>query len=186
MRWGREQCFGAMMMQYFRHVWMAVLILLGVAAGGVCAGPMPPAPASLPAITSRTQFDRLARITDTPYPLPHLLFVIDRRSGNRVYYVNSHRYAFHREFVNGTYLSLETGEQFFENNYLNPDRRFVMGTVAYQTPIRKWTFEFWEGDLVPATQIALAAHALNATFFPRWRSNQTRCGRRKPRHTCPV
>jgi len=130
----------------------------------VSAAP-PAAPASLPALHSRAQFDALARVTNTPYPLPHLLFVIDRRAGGRVYYVNSKRFAFHREFVNGTYLSLETGERFFEDNYLNPDRRFVMGTVAYQTPIRRWTFEFWEGDSIPGAQIALAAETLNASFF---------------------
>ncbi len=148
-----------------RRFWMAVLLMLGFAACRVSAGPTPAAPASLPAVKSRAEFDSLARVTDTPYRLPHLLFVIDRRNGNRVYYVNSHRYAYHRDFVNGTYLSLETGERFFEDNYLNPNRRFVMGTVAYQTPIQKWTFEFWEGDLIPADQIALAAKALGATFF---------------------
>jgi hypothetical protein len=145
--------------------WTMAWLLLGLTAGKICAGPLPAAPASLPAVHSRAQFDSLARVTNTPYPLPHLLFVVDRRSGNRVYYVNSKRFAFHRDFVNGTYLSLETGERFFEDNYLNPNRRFVMGTVAYQTPIHRWTFEFWEGDLISGPQIALAAKALKSTFF---------------------
>src|SRR5205085_11056294 len=60
---------------------------------------------------------------------------------------------------------LERGQVFFENNYLKPNRRFVMGTIAYQTPVRKWTFEFWEGDLIPADQIKLASDIIKKSFF---------------------
>ncbi|HEY8412744.1 MAG TPA: hypothetical protein VIK76_15130, partial [Pyrinomonadaceae bacterium] len=122
---------------------------------------------SLPAIKSQADFDRLAVTYDanTPYALPHILFVIDRKANNRIYYVNKKRYSFHKDFVNGTYLSLERGREFFENNYLNPKRRFIMGTIAYQTPLKRWTFEFWEGDLIPADQIQLAYDIINKTFF---------------------
>src|SRR5215471_1981306 len=125
------------------------------------------APRSLPAIHSRAEFDSLA-VTydrDTPYALPHVLFVIDRQHTNQIYYVNTQLYKFHKDFVNGTYLSLERGQEFFENNYLKPNRRFILGTIAYQTPVQKWTFEFWEGDLVPADQIKLASDVINKTFF---------------------
>jgi hypothetical protein len=122
---------------------------------------------SLPAISTRAEFDSIAVTYDanTPYALPHALFVIDRKDNNRVYYVNTKRFPFHKDFVNGTYLSLERGGAFFENNYLKPNRRFIMGTVAYQTPVKRWTFEFWEGDLIPADQIELAYDVLNKTFF---------------------
>jgi hypothetical protein len=121
---------------------------------------------SLPAITSRAEFDSLARIySHKSYPLPHLLFVIDRKEKNKVYYVNSTRYPFHKDFVNGTYLSLERGQEFFENNYLKPNRRFILGTVAYQTPLKRWTFEFWEGDLIPADQIKTTSEIINQSFF---------------------
>src|SRR2546430_417529 len=40
-----------------------------------------------------------------------------------------------------------------------------MGTIAYQTPVRRWTFEFWEGDLVPTDQIKLASDIINRSFF---------------------
>ncbi len=123
---------------------------------------------SRPAIAARAEFDALARVyRDTPYALPHVLFVIDRKDGNRIYYVNSKRYRFHKDFVNGTYLSLERGREFFENNYLKPNRRFILGTLAYQTPVRRWTFEFWEGDLIPAEQIKLVSEVINRTFFER-------------------
>jgi hypothetical protein len=122
---------------------------------------------SLPAITSQSQFDALAVTYDanTPYALPHLMFVIDRKDNNKIYYVNKKRYTFHKDFVNGTYLSLERGREFFENNYLKANRRFILGTIAYQTPLRRWTFEFWEGDLIPAEQIQLTYEVINKSFF---------------------
>src|SRR5438105_8138558 len=129
--------------------------------------PTPGSPRSLPVVHSRAEFDSLAVVYDpnTPYALPHALFVIDRQSGNRIHYVNTKRYPFHKDFVNGTYLSLERGQVFFENNYLKANRRFIMGTIAYQTPVRRWTFEFWEGDLIPADQIKLASDIINKSFF---------------------
>jgi len=54
---------------------------------------------------------------------------------------------------------------FFENNYIKPNRRFILGTVAYHTPVRKWTFEFWEGDMIPPEQIKLTSDVINRTFF---------------------
>lgn len=122
---------------------------------------------SLPAIKSQADFDRISVVWDanTPYALPHAMIVIDRKDNNRVYYVNKKRYSFHKDFVNGTYLSLERGREFFVNNYLNANRRFILGTLAYQTPVKRWTFEFWEGDLIPADLIKLTYDVVNKTFF---------------------
>ncbi|HYP51935.1 MAG TPA: PEP/pyruvate-binding domain-containing protein [Pyrinomonadaceae bacterium] len=126
----------------------------------------PEAVRSLPRLASRAEFDSLSRVyNDTPYALPHVIFVIDRKDNNRIYYVNSKRYRFHKDFVNGTYLSLERGREFFENNYLKPNRRFILGTLAYQTPVKRWTFEFWEGDLIPTEQIKLVADVIGRSFF---------------------
>src|SRR3989440_54924 len=127
----------------------------------------PESPRSLPVIHSQSDFDSLAVVYDpnTSYALPHALFVIDRQNKNRVYYVNTKLYKFHKDFVNGTYLSLERGEDFFQNNYLKPNRRFILGTIAFQTPVRKWTLEFWEGDLIPADQIKLAYDIIDQSFF---------------------
>lgn len=145
------------------------MLLAFVAAGGatISIAAQTESPRSLPAIKSQAQFDSLA-VTydpDTPYALPHLLFVIDRKDQDQIYYVNTKRYAFHKDFVNGTYLSLERGREFFENNYLKPNRRFILGTIAYQTPLQRWTFEFWEGDLIPAEQIKVASDVIKETFF---------------------
>ena len=85
-------------------------------------------PKSLPAIKSQADFDKISVTYDanTPYALPHVMIVIDRKDGNKIYYVNKKRYSFHKDFVNGTYLSLERGKEFFVNNYINPNRRFIL------------------------------------------------------------
>lgn len=166
----------------FRLIGLALLVSL--TAGGVAAQPAKDpsrAASTRPRVTAETkdderssreiktreQFDLFAVTYDanTPYALPHVLFVIDRRDHDRIYYINTKRYKFHKDFVNGTYLSLERGQEFFENNYLKPNRRFIMGTIAYQTPVQRWTFEFWEGDLIPPDQIKLAADIINKSFF---------------------
>lgn len=145
---------------------MAAMLLLAAAFGTQSSAQMS-GKRSLPAITSRAEFDSLARVyhSGTPYVLPHMMFVIDRRDKNKIYYVNSQRYTFHKDFVNGTYLSLERGDEFFQNNYIKPNRRFILGTIAFQTPVKRWTFEFWEGDLIPAEQIRLAYDIINKSFF---------------------
>lgn len=154
---------------YYRNHLLVVWLLLILALSGATARVtgQADAPRSLAAIRSQAEFDSLA-VTydpDTPYALPHLLFVIDRKDQNKIYYVNTKRYAFHKDFVNGTYLSLERGREFFENNYLKPNRRFILGTIAYQSPLKRWTFEFWEGDLIPADQMKLTADVIRASFF---------------------
>jgi len=149
--------------------WLTVLVITSLVAGAITAGvrAQTTTPRSLNAVKSPAEFDSLAVTydADTPYALPHVLFVIDRKDRNKIYYVNTKRYAFHKDFVNGTYLSLERGREFFENNYLKPNRRFVLGTIAYQTPIKRWTFEFWEGDLIPPEQVKLVAAGIKDTFF---------------------
>lgn len=155
-----------------------MLIALLVSSGLPRVSAQTNSPRSLNVIKTRVEFDAMA-VTydpDTPYALPHLLYVIDRKNGNKIYYVNTKRYAFHKDFVNGTYLSLERGREFFENNYLKPNRRFILGTIAYQTPIKRWTFESWEGDLISADLIKLAADVINASFFApvAYKPNSTR------------
>ncbi len=149
---------------YRSLVLVFILIGLGVPRG---VSAQDASPRSVSSIKSRAEFDPLAVTydADTPYALPHLLFVIDRKDKNKIYFVNTKRYAFHKDFVNGTYLSLERGSEFFENNYLKPNRRFILGTIAYQTPIKRWTFESWEGDLINAEQIKVASDTINGSFF---------------------
>ena len=122
---------------------------------------------SLERIDSRGDFDRLARVyyRGRFYALPHLMFVIDRRARDRVYYVNSNAFKFHKDFVNATYLSLERGRAFYENNYLKINRRFILGTIAFQTTAGKFTFEFWEGDRLTRELLSESNSALGNSFF---------------------
>lgn len=130
---------------------------------------------SLAHIETRGEFDSLSRVyfRGRFYALPHVMFVIDRRApqrsdnraGERVYYIDSKRFQFHKDFVNATYLSLERGRAFYENNYLKPDRRFFLGTIAYQKAIDKFTFEFWEGDRLTRGLLSEAFTALGESFF---------------------
>lgn len=93
------------------------------------------------------------------------MFVIDRSSRNRVYYVNSRLYQFHKDFVNATYLSLERGRAFSDNNHLKSDRRFILGTIAFQATADKFTFEFWEGDQITRGLLIETIDALQRSFF---------------------
>ncbi len=124
-------------------------------------------PSSLDQIKSRADFDLLARVyyRGRFHALPHVMFVIDRSSRDRVYYVNSRLYQFHKDFVNATYLSLERGRAFYDNNHLKSDRRFILGTIAFQETADKFTFEFWEGDQISTSLLIGTIGALQRSFF---------------------
>ncbi len=121
---------------------------------------------SLLKIASREEFDSIARVyhPNTPYSLPHAMFVIDRRSKNKIYFVNSQRFRFHKDFLLATYL-VPRGADVFKPIYIDEDRRFIVGTIAWQKPVEKFTWELWEGDMAPAELIKTANDAINAHFF---------------------
>jgi len=121
----------------------------------------------LPAIESQADFDLLARVYNakTPYALPHVMFVIDRSAGDKIYYVNSQLFRFHQDFANAQYLSLKRGEDFFRDVYTNSNRRLIVGTIAWQSPVSKFTFEFWEGDLASPQMISETYEAIKKSFF---------------------
>lgn len=121
---------------------------------------------SLPGIKTREEFDSIARVyhQGTSYSLPHVMFVIDRRAKNKVYFVNSQRYRFHKDFLLASYL-LPRGSNVFEDIYINQNRRFMVGTIAWQTPVERFTFELWEGDLASADLIKMAFEVINSGFY---------------------
>lgn len=123
---------------------------------------------SLPRIASQADFDSIARIyhQGTPYALPHMMFVIDRRAKNRIYYLNSQRFRFHKDFLLATYL-VPRGADVFKAVYVDQDRRFIVGTIAWQKPVGKFTWELWEGDLATAEMIKTADDVINKSFFQR-------------------
>jgi hypothetical protein len=117
-------------------------------------------------VDSQEAFDQIARTyhQNTPYALPHAMFVIDRRHKNKIYYVNSQKYRFHKDFLLANYLVARGGDV-YETIYIRQDRRFIVGTVAWQKPVERFTFELYEGDLASADLIKLAYDTINETFF---------------------
>ncbi|MCY7376257.1 MAG: hypothetical protein LH472_09840 [Pyrinomonadaceae bacterium] len=120
----------------------------------------------LPKVESRKEFDKIARTyhQNTPYALPHAMFIIDRRFKNKIYFVNSQKYKFHKDFLLANYL-VARGEDVFTPIYINQNRRYIVGTIAFQKPVEKFTFELWEGDLANSDLIKLAYDTINKTFF---------------------
>ncbi|MCA1623293.1 MAG: PEP/pyruvate-binding domain-containing protein [Acidobacteria bacterium] len=128
-------------------------------------------------IKSQADFDLMARVyhQNTPYALPHAMFVLDRKNKNKIYYVNSQKYRFHKDFLLANYL-VARGEDVFEPIYIRQDRRFIVGTIAWQETVEKFTFELWEGDLASPELIKLAYDTINKTFFEpvAYKPNSTR------------
>lgn len=121
---------------------------------------------SIPRVKTREEFGSIARVyhAGTPYSLPHIMFVIDRRNKNKIYYVNSQKFRFHKDFLLANYL-IPRGGNVFEDIYIRQERRFMVGTIAWQAPVEKFTFELWEGDLASDKLIKMAYDTINATFF---------------------
>ncbi len=121
---------------------------------------------SIPRVKSSEEFGSIARVyhAGTPYSLPHAMFVIDRRNKNKIYYVNSQKFRFHKDFLLANYL-IPRGGNVFEDIYIDQNRRFMVGTIAWQAPVEKFTFELWEGDLASGKLIKMAFDTINATFF---------------------
>lgn len=122
--------------------------------------------ASLPRVTSQANFDTIARTyhQGTPYAMPHAMFVIDRRANDKVYYVNSQRYRFHKDFLLSTYL-VPRGADVYKPIYLDQDRRFIVGTIAWQKTVDKFTWELYEGDLASTAMMKATNAAINKSFF---------------------
>ncbi|MFN6963575.1 MAG: PEP/pyruvate-binding domain-containing protein [Pyrinomonadaceae bacterium] len=117
-------------------------------------------------VGSRSEFDALARVYSdgVPYALPHVMFVIDRAARDKIYYVDTNRYRFHKDFLLANYL-VPRGADVFKPIYIDEDRRFIVGTIAWQKPVERFTWEMWEGDLATAEHIRLAHELINRTFF---------------------
>lgn len=168
-----------MISKFFTVFFLAALVFSSAASGQLGGKPspskepegaMPETPdskkASLPKIETQEDFDLIARTyhPNTPYSLPHAMFVIDRRAGNKVYFVNSQRYKFHKDFLLANYL-VPRGSDVFRPIYIDADRRFIVGTIAWQRTVEKFTWELWEGDLATAEHINAANNAINKGFF---------------------
>jgi rifampicin phosphotransferase len=122
---------------------------------------------ALAAIASRAQFDTLARrhSAGTPREITHTLFTIDRLHGNRIYYLNTNRYALHEDHLRQQYLVAGLDRKTLASYYTAPNRRFILGTIGWHAELQRWAFEFWEGDQLTAPLLTTARDTLAASFF---------------------
>jgi len=131
----------------------------------------------LDAVASMAQFLSIARVynADSAEPIVHTIFAIDRAHGNRLYFINTNRYALHEDFLRGQFLVPQLDEKTIRGYYQRPDRRFLFGTIGLQPQLKRWTFEFWEGDQLNADLIQLAHQRLAQSFFQplRFKANST-------------
>jgi len=116
-------------------------------------------------INSREDFERLAGFfhQNTPYSLPYVMFVVDRKE-NKVYFINSRRYRFHKDFLLANYL-IPRGSDVYKPIYIDENRRFVVGSILWQKSIEKYTWELWEGDMATSQIINLTHKAINSNFY---------------------
>lgn len=121
---------------------------------------------ALPQIRTRPEFDQLQRTyyAGTRYAIPHILFVIDRNAQHKVYFVNAQKFRFHKDFLYAEGLA-PAGAKLDKQLYFDSERRFVIGTIAWQPSAALWTWELWEGDLLPKEMIGEAHTALARGFF---------------------
>lgn len=146
---------------------------------GSDAAPAKPAegPDYLPRIDGRAQFMQLARVyhVGTALEMPHLIFVIDRKAGGRVYYINTPRYALHETFVRRQRLLPTMDKATLNAQYRDPQRRFLFGTISWQRDLPGYTYEFWEGDKLTASLLKQTDAALHASFHDpiRFKTNST-------------
>jgi rifampicin phosphotransferase len=121
---------------------------------------------SFPKITSREDFEKIGRTyhSGTPYAMLHTMFIIDRRNNNKIYFVNSQKFRFHKDFLFATGL-VPLGSDIYKSAYYDDDRRFIVGTIAWQIPVSKWSWELWEGDLAKEVHIKTAHETINKLFY---------------------
>lgn len=118
-------------------------------------------------LANRAAFDRLARVYDagTARELPHLLFLIDRGDRDHLYFINTRRYALHAQFLRARHLTAAQSPTGMASNYRDANRRFLLGTLAWQRDLERWTYEFWEGDRLTDSLLSLAQMRLRDSFF---------------------
>lgn len=126
-------------------------------------------PGSLPALANRAEFDQLARVhhAGAALELAHVMFVIDlKASPAKIYYVNTPRYELHSRFVREIGLvPPATTQREIDKNYGAAGRRFLFGSLSWQSSIQRFTYEFWEGDRLTPALLRQTDKSVSASFF---------------------
>ncbi|MGP1628517.1 MAG: PEP/pyruvate-binding domain-containing protein [Giesbergeria sp.] len=126
------------------------------------------APAALHILRSEEDFLQLARTYNagTPLETPHVIFVIDRHYvPAHIDYINTPHFQLHERYIREQRIGPVLDKVGVDRNYLEPDRRFLLGTLSRQAASGQYTYEFWEGDLITPTLLALSDRTVKASFF---------------------
>jgi pyruvate, water dikinase len=128
-----------------------------------CAVPADSAPEYVQSIGCMEDYQALAaRPLDESVPGAFMLKVVmDRADSNRLYLLNTRKYRVHYFFIlnnlsgNGKPV-VRTIPEFNISEYYSPNRRFVLGTLAYYEKPGIWTWELTPSDNAGADLIAMA------------------------------
>lgn len=134
-------------------------------------------PAFLGKIQTQAEFQQLARVYNpgTPLEIPHVLFVIDRKQGGKIYYLDTPRYSLHENFARERRLLPADDKATLIAQYKDPQRRLLFGTLSWQRDLPGYTYEFWEGDRLTPELLQLTEEKLQASFYQpvRFKANST-------------
>jgi rifampicin phosphotransferase len=130
--------------------------------------PAQAAPRFRAVIESEQQFKELARTISVGRhaSFPQMLFVIDRQAaaGRKVHFVNSKAYPFHIDYIQKTYLSVQSIQTLYEASYFDPRRRFLLGSIIFYPTLKRYGVEFWEGDVLTRELLAETFAELGPLF----------------------
>ena len=143
---------------------------------GECEHDADEAPASLPRLGCRADFDALAsEPLDASIPgarsVKVVLDQLDSSGGSRLYFQNSTEYAIHYDFVSehlsgGELPIVSSLTEFNEVEYYSLDRRFVLGAVTYYEGPKVWALEIAPYDKATPEMIeALYTAVKEAAYF---------------------
>lgn len=118
-------------------------------------------------IKDQNTFQKLTRTYElgSLYEIPHVLFIIDLKNNNHLYYLNTPFYELHENFLQQVIVKKKLTRAELNTHYLSPKRRFLLGTLSWQQSIKQYTYEFWEGDTLSAEQLQLTEQLIKQTFF---------------------
>lgn len=124
-------------------------------------------PYQLAQIKTKNEFTALARTYElgTLYEIPHVLFLIDLKDKQRMYYINTPLFQLHENFIKQALNQKGISRAQLNINYTQPNRRYLLGTLSYQKSTQNYTYEFWEGDPLSETFLRITQQRLQDTFF---------------------
>src|SRR5678809_1334029 len=93
--------------------------------------------------------------------------VIDVKS-NEIYFFDVNLFNIHADFVLGVLLKqpwTAANIREYNKNYERDKPRFILCYLTHHLKVDKWTFSFWEGDKIVASDVIRAKKRLNDAFF---------------------